>query len=108
MRIFITCTLHHIIIRVIKINEEELGGACTTHGRNEIIMHIKLWSENLKGRDHLEELSVDRRIILERILREIWRKGVDWMHLTARPHIKWRYYRSHYRSSHSRYGGFCS
>jgi hypothetical protein len=25
-------------------------------------MHIKLWSENIKGRDHLEDLSLDGRI----------------------------------------------
>jgi hypothetical protein len=30
-------------------------------------MHTTLWSENLKGRDHVEDLGVDGRIILERI-----------------------------------------
>jgi hypothetical protein len=37
--------------------------------------------ENLKGRDHLEDLSVDGRLILKRILgkNEVW--GVDWIHL---------------------------
>lgn len=33
-------------------------------------MHIKLWSENLKGRDHLEDLDVDVRIILKRVLKK--------------------------------------
>jgi len=28
----------------------------------------KFWSENLKGRDHLEDLSTDGKIILEWIL----------------------------------------
>jgi hypothetical protein len=28
-------------------------------------MHTKLWSENLKGTDHLEDLDVDRKIIFE-------------------------------------------
>jgi hypothetical protein len=28
----------------------------------------KFWSENLKGRDHSEDLGVDREIILEWIL----------------------------------------
>jgi len=28
-------------------------------------MHTILWLENLKGRNHLEDLSVDGRIILE-------------------------------------------
>jgi hypothetical protein len=31
-------------------------------------MRTKFWSENLKGREHLEELGVDGRIILEWIL----------------------------------------
>jgi len=28
-------------------------------------MHITFWSENLKGKDHAEDLDVDGRIILE-------------------------------------------
>jgi len=31
-------------------------------------MHIIFWLENLKGKDHLEDLSVDVKIILEWIL----------------------------------------
>jgi hypothetical protein len=31
-------------------------------------MHAVLWLENLKGRDHLKDLGVDGRIILEWIL----------------------------------------
>jgi hypothetical protein len=31
-------------------------------------MYIKFWSENLKGRDHSEDLGVDGKIILGRIL----------------------------------------
>jgi len=31
-------------------------------------MHTKFLSENLKGRDHSEDLGVDRRIILDWIL----------------------------------------
>jgi hypothetical protein len=31
-------------------------------------MRKKLWSKNLKGRDHSEEQGVDGNIILERIL----------------------------------------
>jgi hypothetical protein len=44
-----------------------MGGACSTHGRDE--MHIKFQSENLKGRDHSEDLGVDGKI-LELILRK--------------------------------------
>jgi hypothetical protein len=31
-------------------------------------MRTKFWSENLKGRDHSEDLRVDGRIILEWVL----------------------------------------
>jgi hypothetical protein len=31
-------------------------------------MHKMFWFESLKRRDHLEDLDIDRRIILERIL----------------------------------------
>jgi len=31
-------------------------------------MHTKLWSEHLKGRDHLGDSAVDERIIFEWIL----------------------------------------
>jgi hypothetical protein len=34
-------------------------------------MHTVFWSENLKGRDHSEDLRVDGRIILERILEKV-------------------------------------
>jgi hypothetical protein len=41
-------------------------------------MHKKFWSENLKGRDHAEDLDVDRRIILECILKKyVARCGLD-------------------------------
>jgi hypothetical protein len=33
-------------------------------------MHTKFWSENLKGRDDLEDLGIDGRIILDQILKE--------------------------------------
>jgi hypothetical protein len=31
-------------------------------------MHTKFWLENLKRRDHLEDVSVDEKIILEWML----------------------------------------
>jgi hypothetical protein len=37
-------------------------------------MHTKFWSENLKGRDHSDDLSVDGRIILEWILNKQFRR----------------------------------
>jgi len=37
-------------------------------------MHTKFCLENLKGRDHFEDLGVNGKILLEWILRS------DWMH----------------------------
>jgi hypothetical protein len=42
-----------------------MGGSCSTHDmRNE----YKIWSENLNGRDHSEDLGIDGKIVLEWIL----------------------------------------
>jgi len=35
-------------------NQGGWDGSCSMHGRWE--MHIKFWSTNLKGRDHLEDI----------------------------------------------------
>jgi hypothetical protein len=43
-------------------------------------MHTKFYSEILKGRDHLGDLGIDRRITLKWILKKHV-KGVDWIHL---------------------------
>jgi hypothetical protein len=44
-------------------------------------MHTIFWLENLKGRDHKEDLGIDGNIICIRMdLREMWWKGVDWLH----------------------------
>jgi hypothetical protein len=44
---------------------------------------------NLKGRDHLEDISIDGRMILEWILgNKLW-QDVDWMHL-AQDRYQWR------------------
>jgi hypothetical protein len=52
MRSFITSILH--------------GGHVARMG--EVRNHTKFWSENLKRSDHMEELGIDGRIILEYIL----------------------------------------
>jgi hypothetical protein len=44
-------------------------------------MHAKCWSENLTGRDHMEDLGIDRRTILK------W-EDVDWIHL-AEDKVQW-------------------
>jgi hypothetical protein len=38
----------------------------------------EFWCENMEGRDSSEDLGVDARIILERILRETGWEGVEW------------------------------
>jgi len=49
-------------------------------------MYKKFWSENLKGRDHAEDLGVDGRIILEWILGKyggrVW-TGLIWLRIGA-------------------------
>jgi hypothetical protein len=45
----------------------------------------KVWSENLKGRDHSEDLGINGRLMLE------WTVGtwedVNWMHLTQNRYL---------------------
>jgi hypothetical protein len=48
-----------------QIKENEMDEACGTHGN---MGNTTFWSGNLRGRDHFEDLDVDGRIILERIL----------------------------------------
>jgi hypothetical protein len=45
-----------------QIKEDEMGGACGVHGRDE-----KCKMESLKGRDHLEGLGIDERVVLKRV-----------------------------------------
>jgi hypothetical protein len=52
-----------------------MGGACSTHGKDEKCIQNFL-SENLKRRDHEGEPAADRRIILERILKK--QGGKSW------------------------------
>jgi hypothetical protein len=40
-----------------------MGRACSTN--KSLNMHTKFWSENLDGRDHMEDLGIEGRIILE-------------------------------------------
>jgi hypothetical protein len=43
-------------------------------------MHTVFWWEYLKGRNHLDDLGVNEKTILEWIL-EMGCEGVDWIHL---------------------------
>jgi hypothetical protein len=49
-----------------EVKEDKMGGACNTHGINEKCINV--WSENVKGRGHSEDLGVDGKIITDRIL----------------------------------------
>jgi hypothetical protein len=49
-------------------------------------MHTTFWSENLKGRDHSEDLSIDGKIILEWIFEKQGgkvRTGCIWLRIVT-------------------------
>ena len=48
-------------------------------GKGEV--HKGFWWENLKERDHLEELGVNGRIKLKFLFKN-WNGGMDWIDLT--------------------------
>jgi hypothetical protein len=42
-------------------------------------MHTELWSGNLRGRDHSEDLGIDGRMILKWILNKLVWFGFIWL-----------------------------
>jgi hypothetical protein len=64
MRSFMICTPH----QGDQIKKNGMGGACGSTGRRE--MHVWFWLGNLRERDHLKDLGIDRRIILKWILKD--------------------------------------
>jgi hypothetical protein len=52
-------------------------------------MRITFLSENLKRREHLEDLDVDERRTVDWISRETGCEGVEWM-LLAQDRDQWR------------------
>jgi hypothetical protein len=61
------------IIRAIK--SRSMGWAVHVVCMLEMMNAYKIWSENLKGRDHSEELDVGGRLILEWFLEKQGGKG---------------------------------
>jgi hypothetical protein len=48
-------------------------------------MYTKFWSQNIKGRDHLEDVSIDGRKIFKQILEK---QGMSWINLTQ-DRVQW-------------------
>jgi hypothetical protein len=65
-----------------------MGGACSTYGGEERCKQV-FWWENLRERDHLEDPTIDGRIILRWIFRKWYGVGMDWIEL-AQDRDRWR------------------
>jgi len=66
-----------------------MGGICSTYSRGGKCIHNfgwKTWREEIT---QSEDLGVDEKIILDRILRETGCESVDWVHL-AQDRDQWR------------------
>jgi hypothetical protein len=72
------------IIRLVK--SRKMRWAWLQYTWESCEMHTNCWPENLDGKDHLENMGVNWRIILERILG--W-DVVDWIHL-AQDRYRWQ------------------
>jgi hypothetical protein len=52
-------------------------------------MHTEFWWEDLRERDHLEEVGVYERIMFKLGLKEVGRGSMDWIDL-AQDRGRWR------------------
>jgi hypothetical protein len=57
-----------------------MGTTCSTHWENKKYINSS-GQKTITGREISKVYEVDRRIILEWVLRDVGWKGVDWMHL---------------------------
>jgi hypothetical protein len=83
MKSFITCSLHiYIYIYIRAINKRRMRWTGHAARTEEIRNAYTFWSENLKGGDHMEDLGVHEKIILEWILgrygARVW-TGCIWL-----------------------------
>jgi hypothetical protein len=71
-----------------KIEENEMGVACSAYGGRTCL--YRAGSGYLRERDHLEDPSVDERIILKWIFRKldvgVW-TGASWLRMTGAGHL---------------------
>jgi hypothetical protein len=74
------------IIRVIKSRRMRWAGHAASM---RVMRNTKLWSGNMKGRNHSEDLDTDGRIKLEWSLQEIGCEDVDRINL-AQERGQWR------------------
>lgn len=65
---------HHQILSRDEITNE-MSGACSKYWGEEEV-HTRVWRENPKERDQLEDLCVDGRTILKWILNQLGRLGL--------------------------------
>ena len=56
-----------------------MGGTYNTYGGGEEAYKV-FGSENLRERDHLEDLGIDGRLILKWMIKN-WNGGMDWSDL---------------------------
>ena len=66
------------IVRVIKSRRMRWVGYVARKGES----YTGFWWENLKERDHLEDLCIDRRILLRVDLQGVGWEGMDWMDMS--------------------------
>jgi hypothetical protein len=59
--------------------KKEMGGACSTCGRREV--RTGFWWEDLRARDHLEDIGVGGRIILKGVFKRRDAGSMGWIDL---------------------------